>query len=501
MFDVQCSTFLAVALAGGSLAAAEPNLKTVFPLGCQRGESMEVTFVGDGLDDAAAVYFSGQGITAEQVEKNRWRVSASDEATLGDCDLWIATAEGVAGPRRFSVLDSPVIAEKDSGEDDPQPLALPSAIDVRLDKATDLDWFTFQAAVPQELTILARSTTLDGSVQPALTLFAPDGSELAHSSAQRLEPQLSCQLPAAGTYRLLVHDRAFRHDDFSFYRLRLITGSPTVSGPPHIALAAAEDSPPPVDEQATSTDAPQPIELPCRIAGTLAKRSEVDWFRFTAQKDQLLHVAAFGERLDQLMDLELAICDADGKPLKEVADLAAPKGAPGVLPLASLDPEIDWKVPADGDYLIAIRDLYGGSVFGPQRNYELLVEPQQPSLLVVAMPSSDKPGRGVFVNRGGETTLDVHVVRTGGFAGTVTVRAEDPVNGLTIEPCTLAEKEVTKAVKLSATAEAPTGFHPLRLVAEAEIGSDKRNVPIRPAALVRTGVLRRVDHTVVYVGP
>ena len=34
------------------LRAAEPDLKAIFPMGCPRGESVEVTLLGSGLDEA-----------------------------------------------------------------------------------------------------------------------------------------------------------------------------------------------------------------------------------------------------------------------------------------------------------------------------------------------------------------------------------------------------------------------------------------------------------------
>ena len=57
------------------------------------------------------------------------------------------------------------------------------------------------------------------------------------------------------------------------------------------------------DEQDQSRPAPQSIELPCRVRGRFAERSEVDWFSFQAAKDQVVHLEAFGERLGQLMDM------------------------------------------------------------------------------------------------------------------------------------------------------------------------------------------------------
>ena len=66
-------------------------------------------------------------------------------------------------------------------------------------------------------------------------------------------------------------------------------------------------------------------------------------------------------------------------------DSTVPKGVPtagmlATVPLASLDPVMDWKVPADGEYSVCLRDLYGGSVFGLNRRYELIVAARSSAL-------------------------------------------------------------------------------------------------------------------------
>lgn len=485
-----------------SPAVAEPDLKGVFPSSCQRGQSIEITLVGSGVEQAMAVHFARVGVSAEHIEKDRFRIRTTAETPLGDCDLWLATPDGLAGPRRFNVTESAVVTEREANDtsDAPQRITLPAVVEARLDKAADLDWFAFDAEVDQQITITCRSRSLDGSVQPVFTLVAPDGRELLHSSSDRHEPQVTVRLPATGTYRLLVHERAYRKDDASFYRLELANGSAAANDAARLIHAKdLLDAPAVAEQEGELPEGRQAVDTPCRIVGRFVERNDVDWYRFTAKKDQVLHIEAFGERLEQLMDLDVSIHSADGKSLATLNDIAAPKGIPTTLSLASLDAAVDWKAPADGEYDLAIRDLYGSSVFGDDRRYELVVQAQQPSLFVFAMSGNNKPGRGAFVKRGGDTELSVTVVRAGGFAGPVTVRAEGDPAGITIEPCVVGAKEVVKPLKMSAASDAPTGFQTLRLVAEAEIGSDKRTVSVRDAAVIRSGVTRRIDATVIYI--
>ena len=496
---------LAYCAATGSLAAAELELKSVFPFSCQLGASVEITLLGAGLDKGGFLHFSRPGLSAEHLENDRFRVTASDDAAVGDCELWVATAEGLAGPRRFSITPMVVIAEQE-GDDTragAQEVTLPAAINGRFDKTGDLDWFTFEGQEEQLITIKCRSSSLDGSANPVFTLLGPAGRELAHSSSRDQEPRITYRLPTTGPYCVLLHDRAYRKDDFSFYQLEVSTGPLDGTSIERTAgLLRPDDLFSAIsiqDEQEQSREEPHPIELPCRVAGQLVNRNEVDWFRFQAKENQVVHVEAFGERLGQLMDLEVAVYNAEDKQVKAASDLAAPKGTPAALPLASLDPTMTWKVPADGEYSVALRDLYGGSVFGPDRIYELIVAIQKPNFFAVVMPATSKPSRGVFVKQGAKAACSLTVIRTSGFAGPVNIRLVDPAPGLTAEPSVVDGKEITKPIHVAAANDAPAGFQSIRLVAESQIGSDQRTIPVFNVLQIRAGKTRRVDEMVIYV--
>ncbi len=494
---------MACRLGGQAAVSAEPELKSIFPFGCQVGESVEITLTGTGLNQGV-LYFSRDGISAEHLEKGQFRVAVSADAAVGDCELWIATAEGLAGPRRFRISRDPVIAEQEDNDrsDDSQAVQIPSVIDGQLGKTADLDWFEFDGKEGQRITITCRSRSLDGSVQPAFTLFGPRNRELLHSSSHNYEPQVVYRLPAHGSYRLLMRERAYRQNDYSIYRLELTTDPLNRTAVENTNLIRPDELFGTIeieDEREQSRESPQVIELPCRVSGQFIERNDVDWFRFQAKKGQMIHIEAFGERLGQLMDLEATIYDAADKQVTTIADITAPKNAPPSMPLASLDPSTDWKVPADGEYSIAVRDLYSGSVFGTHRVYELIVMLTRPAFFAVAIPGGSKHSRGVFIKRGETSEISVTVVRTGGFSGPVTVHETEAASGLTIEPCNLDDKEITKAIKVTAAKDAVTGFRSLRLVVETQIGSDTQTVPVWNAVQIRPGTTRRIEDLIIYV--
>ncbi len=490
------------------LTAAPPEWKAVVPACCQRGASIEVECQGKGLGADCKLHFSAPGFTSEHLDGSRFRVTATTEVSPGNYDVWISTSANLLGPRRFTVTNHAVVLEGEANDQRgaAQQVSLPSVIEGRFEKPADLDWYALDADAGQQITITCRSKSLDGSSLPLLTLVAPDGRELAHSRAHRFEPRLVQQLPMTGRYRVLVHDRSYRRDDHSFYHLEIGTQDPS---PPTAAKPASDcqAGPLPIDrfeplaslpEPSNSRQTPHTLTLPCRIEGRLEARHEVDWYRFHAEKGAHLRMEAVGERLGQMMDLDLFLHDADGQQIAAAKDIAAPKGAPspadfGPLVLTSLDPLLEWKAPATGDYTLGLRDLYGGSVFGPDRRYELVVEPVAPRFWAAAIPAGGQPGQGPFLKRGSATEVSIAILRTAGFQGPVTIRLLDPPPGVSLDDTVVDAKQTTHSLQISAAADAPIGLVKLRLAAEAEISGQPRQLPLVILAHVRAGLTRRLD--------
>jgi hypothetical protein len=452
-----------------------------------------------------------------------------------------------------------VDTEPNNNSEQAQAVAIDCVIDARLDAAADLDWYRFAGKRGQSLTLACRSHSLDGSADAALTLFGPSGKELLHSDSRQREPVIHCLLPQSGEYRVRVHGRAYQKDDFSFYRLLIHSSSHVVSAFPHLVKAGKNslkaigfrpdaeslqswdwnvqltadeecvgslanafecqgiklhsstgfgsvrigltDSAIVVEDEPanSSRESAQTIASSAHIAGRFLNRNDVDWFRLSAKKNETFDIRCFGERLGQRMDTDVSIYDEKGKLLLTVPDLVSPKGSPVELGLASLDAEATWKSPGDGDYFIAVRDLYGGSLFGPDRVYELIVKPSKPSFQVFAMHSAKKPGVGLSVQPGKESTLEVTTIRTGGFKGAIQISVQNAPAGVSLETLKLEPKEQTKTIKVKVADGTAAAIHSIRLVAEAEIGSDKVIVPVQSVDIVRAGIARCSDGVTLFI--
>ncbi len=88
----------------------------------------------------------------------------------------------------------------------------------------------------------------------------------------------------------------------------------------------------------------QPVEMNSAINGTVDGNAE-DFYRFTARAGQRIVIDCEAQRLDSEFDATLSLRNAEGAPVASNGDYFGQ------------DPLIDYVVPADGDYFVAISDL------------------------------------------------------------------------------------------------------------------------------------------------
>ena len=118
----------------------------------------------------------------------------------------------------------------------------------------------------------------------------------------------------------------------------------------------------PNDDRKRAT--PAGAELPVAFNGLIERDDDVDWYRFQAKKNQTLELNVYGRRLRSPLDAVIGLYGPDGK---RVAGNDDAKGA---------DSYLEYKVPADGEYTLSIRDhLKKG---GPTYVYRIEVVPARP---------------------------------------------------------------------------------------------------------------------------
>lgn len=104
----------------------------------------------------------------------------------------------------------------------------------------------------------------------------------------------------------------------------------------------------------------QEIPFAKPLLGTISEANDVDVFRFTGQAGQTIVAEVLAARLGSLLDASLMLYGATGHVLAGNDD--SPAGA---------DPELRFKLPADGVYFLSLFDAQDKG--GPTHVYQLTV--------------------------------------------------------------------------------------------------------------------------------
>lgn len=212
------------------------------------------------------------------------------------------------------------------------------------------------------------------------------------------------------------------------------------------------------------------IPVPCEVSGQLAAGDEQDWFAVQARRGDVLWLEAFGERIGSPVDLDLVVLDPLGqRELEHFSDASQNSGGYR-LPLNHLDPAGRWVAPADGRYLILLRNLTGGLDPDPRRVYRLSVRREEPDFhLAVVSRRTDQPA-GVNVCRSGREMLEVLAVRHRGLTGPIRVSAENLPTGIQCPDVWLGPGAERVPLILTANRDGLASLGTLTLVGHAELG-------------------------------
>jgi hypothetical protein len=115
------------------------------------------------------------------------------------------------------------------------------------------------------------------------------------------------------------------------------------------ALIVIDDLPTVVESPGATTRAhAQPVHLPVAVEGSCEAVAS-DFFRFTGTKGQHVSVEVVAARVGSAMDPVVRILDAAGREISYCDDDPATGGE---------DPRFSVNLPADGDYVIELRDIH-----------------------------------------------------------------------------------------------------------------------------------------------
>jgi hypothetical protein len=458
-----------------------PTLNVAFPLGAQRGQSIELTLTGTNLNDPTALWTSFPAKVTIPTDMNngkdaaklRVKLDVPADAPIGFHSVRLATKHGISNARMFCIDELPQMDEAADNRtrEKAQPVPVPGVVVGKTD-AEASDFFKVAVKPGQRLTFEVIGRRLGSQLDPVIKLYdGKTGREMpGHYSDDEPGLQSDCRLtrtfPSGG--EIVVEVRDTRHlggADF-YYRLRLAECPDAMAAFPlavkrgakakigfsgkHVENVVPVEATMPADKAAIqvtpmgpgvsgwpvpvyASDIDELVErepnnepakanrlpVPSGITARFLDKGDVDHFVFAAKKGAKYAIVAETYEVLSPAEVYLIVKDAKG------AELA--KSNPANSPA-----RIDFTAPADGDFVIYAEHL--NYAYGPTEVYHLSVREAGPDFDVQL--ALDR-----FALAPGETTLlpvnpparrdftgPIELVVTGppGFSGTVTVPNTPP---------------------------------------------------------------------------
>ena len=495
------------------LFAVAPELKEILPTGGQRGTDLEVSFIGERLQDSEQVLCFDSAIQVVKLDEVtnkvvKAQIKIAPDAPLGEHFLRVRTATGLSELRTFLVGPFPVVEEIEPNNDSStaQSVALNTTI-AGLIKNEDVDCFVLDMKKGQRL-----SAEVEG-IRLGRTLFDPRLSILDSASnvvadvddtwLARQDPFISFVVPNDGKYIIRLREATYAGNDECLYRLHVgsfprptavfplggktgetlnlrfyseATGEfsmpiklPDTPRDKWGVFAELEGLPAPTPnwirvsdfangfaaatnhdrEHATRLDQPPPVAL----NGILRTNHQQDWFLFPATKDTRLEVAVFARRLRSPLDSVVALFDPTGRELASNDDAAGP------------DSELKFTPPQTTNYFLRIQDKLG--LGGPEFTYRVEVTPTKPalSLKIPEVSRYDTQSRQFMAIPRGNRFATLIAAKRANFGSDLVFHAPDLPPGVTLEADVMPKNIEDMPLVFEAAPDAALGARCLDLTA------------------------------------
>lgn len=500
-----------------------PHIDYAFPPGGRQGATLSVEMHGDELDQVSDIRFSGSGVEGKIAHASEEGVTATihiaPDASPGPRDMRIIRATGVSNRFRFFVGQIPevnAVMPRAKGFVQALP-ALPVTVNGWVMSA-QTHAYSFSAKAGQKLVLRVQSQEIiplmadavPGWAQMVLTLFDPDGKEMAYLDDAGIHPDpvLIQGIPRDGLYRVEIRDALYRGRENFLYRLSIgelpyltsifpLGGAAGQAGrvelfganlPANSLDLAAPDGTRnllPIDVKSAltsnwlpyqveriagspvssaATTQPARVTVPAVLDGRITRAGQEDVFTFHAEAKKELVFEVFARRLDSPLDSVLTVTDAKGGRLGQNDDYVDER-----FPLVThqADSRLSVKFAAAGDYLVRLADAQGK--FGPDYAYRLVISQPRPDFALMVLPDNPR------VAPGDQAVLSVHAIRRDGFDGEIRLSLKDLPPGFTAGGATVGPKEADARFTITAPADAKPG-QILRPTLQGRATIDSRDV-------------------------
>lgn len=441
------------------------------------------------------------------------RLKVDADAALGVREFRLASSLGISTLGQLLVVSDPVVAESgdNNAPEKAQRIETPCVISGRIEAAEDVDGFRFTAKAGQTFTFQVFCARLQDKIHdlqkhadPLLLLLDGSGRELAASDdAVFADPLLTFTMPKDGEYIIQVRDARYDGDPRWAYALH-ITDRPQVAQvfplagnpgqttdvepvgsaglvakrvpfqfpsepgirPSSLSVAgqltnptAFVVTPDPVIAEQEPNDSPSAanrLSVPGGVNGRIGKKRDLDHFVFRASKGHPVRFEVYARRFGTELTSRL-----DG-----VLDVLTPAGA--VLATNDdangKDPALVFTPPADGDYVVRVRDLNNKGSDG--HVYFLEADWARPDFTLKCDPSK------AMIGPGSRTAWYVQVNRLNGFTGPVKVQVNGLPKGVTVNALTIPPAMTQGPVVLSAAPDAALDASAVEIIGTGEVDID-----------------------------
>lgn len=502
-------------------AADGPKVQRALPAGCQIGKSCEVTLSGTFATWPVQVWSDAAEINIRASETSgKLTVTVAENASPGLHFYRVFDANG-ASPQLPLIVDNcadTLEVEPNDHHRKAQLIdSLPMAVHGCLEKSGDVD--TFQVSLKQGQTLVA---VLDGQkigspMDADLQVLNSNGIILAQQLDHRgLDPELEFTAPADGNYQIRVvafpdtpnSTIAYAGGEKFVYRLLLTVGPyvefavpaglstqrentlellginlapgtkvtlppaspstrelsfssilgmvslPATSGDlfvdtePNNGPATEAKASKSGDKQPDGSPANQSITLPCIVTGKIDYAGDKDSFSFRSSKDSRWKIKVEAQALGSQLDAVLTLKNNDGKQLATNDDVGENR-----------DPSLSWVTPADGDYLIAVHDMYRQG--SKNHWYRIVIEPEQPDFSLTTTTD-------MFVGKLNQPIeIPVTIQRTLDLPGEIAIGLDTDLSGSRFEVISKKGDDSAKSVKLIIKSAEPFSG-PIRIIGRSD---------------------------------
>lgn len=328
----------------------KPTVTQIEPRGIQRGVETRIKLTGTNLNDllqlkSANPKLKGELLADTQQDTEAW-ISLLTAADLerGSYEFSLANTNGESGIVKVQVDDLPQVSERES-EKAPPVVTFPVGFWGTFNSPGDIDEFEFVAKAGQSLVFDVAAKSLGSKAGAALELFDATGALVASGGGlDGGDALLSFKSPAAGRYRLRLHEPTAAGSPEHFYRVS-VGELPVVTGIFPLGITAKIES----EVQLIGVNLPPDRTVRLRVDQAGEQEVPIDPERFRSRRDFRVLVQAN----EQLVETEPndSLPQAGRMPAPGVVNgrIWAAKGQAGDVDLFSFDAKAgeNWVIETD----------------------------------------------------------------------------------------------------------------------------------------------------------